>query len=237
MRSLAPYLVTLPLLVAPMGEMWLKPALAQSMNAEQALEFLARSAAADAKCHHLNAGDREELADYLARAEIAETGRSSPEEAKSIIASGRSAGQESLCGEDSRAEVEATLGAARDAMDQGDRRDVAEPDPVPAQPIERPQVAARSTPVPATSAKDGLARYGEAAMAYYVERRCGHLSNAKARDFWNGVVAQHNAMLNAYRRRDVAAVLTSAEANANRQSCGTRTAALVEAAYAGISRH
>jgi hypothetical protein len=234
MRSLAPYLVTFPLLMAPMGEAWINPVLAQSMSAEQALEFLARSAAADAKCHHLDAGDRQELADYLARAEIAETGRSSPAEAKSIIATGREAGRDSLCGADSRAEVEATLAAAREAMQRGEARDVAEPDPVPAQPVADPRMVARSTPLPA---KTGLARYGEDAMAYYVERRCGHLTGAEARDFWNLVVAQHNAALKAHRGRQVAVVLASAEANAGRQSCGRRSAALVDAAYRGMSHH
>jgi hypothetical protein len=237
MRSLAPYLVTFPLLLAPLGEVGLKPALAQAVSAEQALELLARAVAADAKCGHLGAAEHQELADYLAKGEIAQAGRSSPAETQSIIATGRAQGRESLCGADSRAEVGATLAAARDAVGGGDRREVAQSNPEPAPPIEKPKQAVREAPRPVVAQKGDLARYGEEAMAYHVERRCGHLSNAEAREFWNAVVARHEAVLKTNRRRQVAAVLASAEARAARQACGRRSAALVAAVYDGMGGH
>jgi hypothetical protein len=229
MRSLAPYLVTFPLLLAPMSAVWVKPALAQVVPAEQALELLARGVAADAKCNHLNGGERQELVDYLATAEVAETARSSPAGAQSIIARGKAQGRESLCGAQSRDEVQATLAAARDAMARSDGRRRVKPQRQTAD-----ANASRRTRQAgiAVGTKTGLAGYGEWAMAYYVERRCGHLSNRKMYRLWNAVLARHNAALKAHGRRAVATTLKRAEARALRQACGTRTAALVGAAYA-----
>jgi hypothetical protein len=233
MRSLAPYLVTLPLLVTPACEIWIKPAFAQSVSAEEALTLLARGNAADAKCHHLSAGEHQELADYLAKAEVAETGRSSSAEAQSIIATGRAEGRESLCGEESRAEVAATLEAARQAMADGESRGAAVADAQPAAPAAKAPEN-KVAPVKTPTARADLASYGAAAMAYYVERRCGHLSPSDARAFWNLIVTRHNAALKAFGKRAVAAALQTAEATAGERSCGIQTAALVDAAFKSI---
>jgi hypothetical protein len=233
MRSLAPYLVTFPLIVSPMAEAWLKPAFAQAVTAEQALTLLARSTAADAKCHHLSDAEHQELSDYLAKAEIAQAGRSSPEETQSIIATGRAQGRESLCGPDSQDEVQETLVAAREAM----RHEPGAEEPeqrTAAAPVGKAPEAKKTNVRTADKPKSDLAGYGQEAMAYYVERRCGHLSNAEAREFWNHVVARHNAVLRAYGKRAVAAALQAAEAAAGRRSCGMRSAALVEATFRNL---
>jgi hypothetical protein len=223
MRSLAPYLVTLPLLASPAAPLWIKPVMAETVSAEQALTLLAKSNAADAKCRHLSSSERQELADYLARAEVAETSRSSSAKAQAIIERGRADGRESLCGEESRAEVDATLTAARDAIDHGPpRRQVAE------RPAVKEKVAAPKVSRVRTTGK--LANYGDAAMAYYIERRCNHLSPRQARAFWDRIVAQHAHALKTNGKRAVAAALKTAEARASRKSCGMRTAALVKAA-------
>lgn len=226
MRSLAPYLVTLPLLATPACQLWTGPALAQTVSADQALTYLARSHAADAKCRYLNPGERQELADYLAKAEVAETGRSSSANAQSIIAAGRAQGRGVVCNPASGAEVKATLAASREALARGDRprrKVVAEVSP----PQQRPKKQ-RGKPT------GRLASYGEQAMAYYVERRCNFLSAAEARSFWNHIVAAHAVALKSNGRRAVAAMLKGAEAEAAGRACGRRSAALVEAAFSAL---
>lgn len=243
MRSLLRLLITLPVMAAPLIAMPPKPAASQTLGATEAVKLLATAKAADAKCSHLAQADREELSDYLARAEIASVRLASTADVRAAIAAGRSSGENALCGADELAEIDATLGAARQAMAAVRRQEVEAVRQPEGDRATRRRNAARPPRLMAASAAElrvpgegGLGRYANQAMAYYVERRCRHLSRKETQAFWNHIVKRHAAALASNKRGRVAAALRGAEAAADGRACGAETAGLVKSAYAEIQR-
>ena len=241
MRKLLQTLITLPLLALPLAV--LKPAAAAPFTPLAAIELLAKSKASDARCRHLQSGEAQELADYLARAEIAAASQTSVGETQSAIAAGRSAGAAVLCGADSLAEVRGTLDAAREAMvaigggePANDETAVATtavvPDKTaPAAPVVK-LVKPKTTALKALPPAPRLGSYSAAAMGYYLDQRCRHLSAKEAKRYYAGILRGHKSALAASGKPAVAALLRSAEAQANGVACGTRSAALVKTGFA-----
>lgn len=232
MLRLAKLLITLPVLVLPL---WgAAPALkAQDVMPQiDALRQLAKSRAADGKCRVLASGEAEELSGYVARAEIAATGRQSVGEVKSAISLGKTLGGGAACSANTSEEIKATLDAARQAMAAVTPSSrVAEEDDVAREETVVPERRIRA-PRPRNSS---LASYGRQAFAYFVERRCEYLSRRDIRAFWAAVVREHRAALSTYGRRAVARAVRRAEAEAEQMECGARGRQIVRAEYTKLA--
>lgn len=232
MLLLARYLITLPLLAAPLWSLGLKPAAAEPASALEAVAILSEARAADAKCRHLSEAEHQELADYAAQAEIMGVARVSAGAAEAAVTAGKAKGQAALCDAETVEAIRSTLAAAQAAMATARRLAVAEP-------LERPVArwpAAKSedrraivAPVPRPPA---LARYAARVTAYYAERRCRHLPHEDAKRFWIEIVRELRAALAAHGRRAVSSIMRRAEADAAALPCGVETASLVKARYA-----
>jgi hypothetical protein len=252
MNSLLHYTITVPLLALPAAIALPKFALAGNPSPVQALELLATSKEIDAKCKQLSTGERQELSDYVARAEIAIARRTSAADAQSAITIGKAKGKAATCNEASQAQVRDMLTAARRAManlpkrvaENGDGLVIEDKSTVPMRPslddqapplpLAQPEQSAPKSFVKRFPGHNMLQSYGAAAMAYYVERRCNHLPYPQARAFWNLIVERHGEALANNKRRAVAATLHTAQARADAMSCGAQTAELVKQNYAAI---
>ncbi|HTN96772.1 MAG TPA: hypothetical protein VL101_07330 [Nordella sp.] len=232
MLRLAKLLITLPVLALPL---WgAAPALeAQEVMPQiDALRQIAKSRAADGKCRVLAPGEAEELSGYLARAEIAATGRQSVGEVKSAISLGKTLGGSSACTANTSDEIKATLDAARQAMAAvSPSSRVAEEDDVAREETVVPERRIRA-PRPRNSS---LAGYGRQAFAYFVERRCEYLSHRDVRAFWAAVVREHRAALSTYGRRAVVRTVKQAQAEADRVECGAKGRQMVRAEYTKLA--
>lgn len=233
MLRLAKFLITLPVLALPL---WgAAPVLrAQEVITQiDALRLIAKSRAADGKCRVLAPGEAEELSGYLARAEIAATGRQSVGEVRSAISLGKTLGGSAACTATTSDEIKATLEAARQAMAAAVTPSL--------RVAEEGDVARQETVVPERTIRaprlrhSSLAGYGRQAFAYFVERRCEYLSHRDARAFWAAVVREHRAALSAYGRRAVVRTVKQAEAEAIRVECGAKGRQLVRAEYTKIA--
>lgn len=231
MLRLTKLFITLPVLTLAL---W---AAAPALKAEavmsqiEALRQLAKSRAADGKCRILPAGEADELAAYLARAEIAAAGRASVSEVRSAVSLGKTLGGGSDCTPHTTDEVRATLDAARQAMAK------AKPAPEPQEEdfVEAPVVPERRT-LPAPRPRNAtLAEYGRQVFAYFVERRCEYLSHRDIRAFWAAVVREHRAALSAYGRRAVVRTMQRAQADADATECGARSRQIVRAEYTKLA--
>ena len=225
-------LISLPLIAAPAIALMPHPGSA-AMQPIEALEQLAKSRTAEARCRTLDQRERDELAGYLARAEVAVTRTAPLSDVQGSLTAGRMAGEAVPCSDAVRNEITATLAAARRAMAAVEAR--------PATRIFEPKAAGTARNLGNTSAqgstmpRDNLARYGRQAKAYYVERRCTHLSGHKTRNFYDLIVRRHQAAVQAYGGPAVGIVLRRAEAEAADIRCaGSRS--LVAAAYSDIRR-
>ena len=247
MHDILKYLITLPILALPAIAGVQKPAFAGTVTPAAALELLAESSAADRKCKFLVPGDSDELASYLARAEVAAAERMSLSTAQASIATGKARGTASACGETDRAAVGSTLSAAREAMaavESGRVRDEPEDEPRAAaaepapkifkkhvanlEPVKRLPPRALRRDAKALTVTGSMRRYAVEAAAYYADRKCRMLSQAQAKTFWNGIVGRHKAALAAHGKRAVAAVLAEAESSASGWNCGERTALAIK---------
>jgi hypothetical protein len=257
MNKFLHYTITVPLLALPIATAAPKFALSEITSPVQALELLAKSKEIDLKCRRLSAAERQELSDYAARAEIAVARRNSAADAQAAITIGKAKGNAAKCDEATLTKVRETLSAARRALANLPSR-VAETDggliienrtSMPMRPsLIEPATPKFSTSIPSVDiekavpkAVDGLPRrnnlltdYRKAATAYYVERRCGHLSHRDAQEFWNRIVERHHEVTAHNKKRAVSATLEAAEAAANALPCGKKTAQLVHQSYAAI---
>jgi hypothetical protein len=234
MRTFPQMLITLPLLAAPFVAM--KPAAAEPFTPLAAVELLAKSKAADAKCHFLGGDEAQELSDYVARGEIASAQQTSVSETQAAMAQGRKQGAAAACGEAAKADLRETLLAAREAMaavdaGQSPPADAAAPEPAKKQ---KTQALKAAPPLEEKRATlPGLDGYGGKAFAYYLDRRCGHLSRAQARRFYSAIIRMHGEALASSGKAPVARALRAAEAKAKTVSCGSQSAGLVKSGYAG----
>ena len=252
MRTIFNYVITLPLLAMPVSTLALKPAGAETVGPVAALELLAQSKAADARCHILFPNERDELSGYLARAEIAAAERMSVGVAQAAIASGKARGASSLCDTRAAVQMRATLEAAREATSGSAEPEtaVASSEPPAVQraiadpPVRKIKPVAEAQPrkrlfsfkaekqAVALPVKGSLQRYAREAAAYYADRKCRHLSSKAATSFWNGVVIRHRAAVAVHGSNAVAAVLANAQVQANSWGCGRQVNAAIGDGYA-----
>lgn len=227
---LSRFLITLPLIAAPVLALVPRAGLA-AMEPIEALQQLAKSKAADVKCNVLGNAERDELSFYLARAEVAVTRTMPVSDVQGSLASGRITGANAACDTDGRREIAATLAAARRAMAAAETPRAAKRPPRMAS----KSILAGTQSLAFAAPRDDLGRYGRQAMAYYLERRCTHLSGFKTRDFYNRIIARHQAAVRAYGRPAVTAELRRAESEAAQIRCGEGRST-VAAGYSDIRR-
>jgi hypothetical protein len=221
----------------PVALLAVKPAAAEMVSPSQALQILAKSDAASAKCGVLKSSERNELKQYIARAEIAAAQRMGPEEANATVMSGRAEGKVASCTSESTAEIYEALNAARVAIAQvdggrrskpalfGDTRTVRLSNPAQPVMIERQAAAPRGS----------LARFQQVSTAYFIEKRCRFLPYSRARNFWQSVLGAQSEAMAANKRNQVNGVLKQARATATRTACDSRAARLVRSAYASLA--
>ena len=221
MLKFSQLLITLPVLALPLTTLATKPALAETVGIERALELLAKSTVVDNKCNVLTVSEREELSTYVAKAKVAAAEKTTVAVTRSALASGRKEGQAAACGAETSYEVKETLTAAREAINAATQEERAHAEPV---------VAAR-TP----AQKGSLSTYGRVIEAYFLERRCTYLSKRKINSFYKAVVKGHFAMVSEFGKPAVSSVMRTAEARAKAQSCNGSGEARVKAGLAEIA--
>jgi len=218
MQYLSRILISLPLCALPLLAMGPHAASAAGLRPSDAVRLLARSRTVDERCQYLDAADHQQLADFVARAEVAAARIDGVSRTRSARAQGDVEGRAMPCDASSRTVVTATLAAARRAAERaGPRTAKAENKPQknstrqsaaarkPVQPRKTAHVAALAAPQPQsrdlfslTGASSGLGLYTRQAAAYYIERRCRYLSSGDTMAFWKLIVARHNAMIARY---------------------------------------
>ena len=221
MLKISQYLITLPILALPFAGLAAKPALAEAVGLERALELLAKSVVVDGKCNVLTMTERDELSSYVAKAEVAAAEKTSVAVTRSALAAGRNQGLAATCGSGASDEVKETLVAARDAINSSEREDAR---------VAKPALAA---PLPA--ARGSLSNYGRIIETYYLERRCAFLSRRKMNSFYRAVVRSHREVLAKFGRSAVSKVMKSSEARSNYQRCNGAGEARVKAGFAEIA--
>jgi DNA primase catalytic subunit len=215
--------ISLPLFIASIAMAPIKPALAETVGIERALELLAKSTVVDAKCHVLSAAEREELSRYVSRAEVSAAEKTTLEITRSSLATGRKAGQAMTCGAVASADVRDTLRAAREAIKSLSKNDkIAATSPV-----------LQDQPQPAIKGK--LSNYARITEAYFLERRCTYLSDRQISEFYKAVLRNHRAAMAQFGRSAVYQARKTAESRADGQKCNATGRARVAASYAEIA--
>src|SRR3990170_6603724 len=116
MLKFSQFLITLPILALPLAALASKPALAETVGLERALELLAKSVVVDNKCNVLTVSERDELSNYVAKAEVMAAEKTTVDRTRSALSAGRKQGLSTTCGSGASREVKETLTAARDAI-------------------------------------------------------------------------------------------------------------------------
>ncbi|MBL8908603.1 MAG: hypothetical protein JNM20_18170 [Rhizobiales bacterium] len=233
MAKLLNMLITIPFIVTPVAI----PAAAEMVSPNEALQIMAKSEAASAKCGVLMGSERNELKQYIARAEIAAARRMGPEEASATVMSGRAAGRAVSCNGATTAEIYEALTAARIAVAQADGSRRAKPSLF----TNSRSVRLSSSTAPVTlerqpaAPRGSLARFQQASTAYFIEKRCRFLPYSRARNFWQSVVGAQSEAMAANTRGQVNAVLRQARAIAARTACDSQAAGIVRSASASLA--
>ncbi len=214
-------------------------AASQDIAPSKALELLSRSRTVDAKCKYLSVPEHVELGDYVAKAEVSTAGREGVSRARSAVSAGMAQGKTMSCDRDSEIVVRATMDAARRAMaavqaQQADPKRTAKRTKPNAETKDlRRKIAVRRN-APPTGA---LKRYASEAAAYYVERRCRHLSQGQVMDFWRKIAAKHAVMLDRFGPDAVRAAKNRAISRSKASGrCSSRTVRMVKSGYSSIVR-
>ena len=221
MSKFSQLLITLPVLALPFVALATKPALAETVGVERALELLAKSTVVDNKCNVLTVSERDELSTYVAKAEVAGAERTTLEVTRSALALGRKAGLSVICGVQASNEVKETLIAAREAINKVAQEEPATPEPA----------AASQAP----ASEGSLAVYGKVIEAYLLERRCTYLSKSKMNSFYKAVVRGQIAVVSEFGKTAVSNVMRNAGARANAQGCNGIGEARVQEGFAEIA--
>jgi hypothetical protein len=222
MLKFSQLLITLPILALPLAAFATKPALSETVGLERALELLAKSVVVDNKCNVLTASEKDELSNYVAKAEVAAAEKTTVAVTRSALSAGQSQGRAETCGEGASQEVKATLTAARDAINAAEHGDSSAAEPA--------RTVATSVP------RGGLSVYGRIIETYYLERRCTFLSRRKMNSFYKAVVRNHRAAISEFGKSAVSKVMKTAEARSNYQRCNRVGEARVKAGYAEVAR-
>ena len=223
----------------PVAILNIDPAAAEMVSPSQALQIMAKSEAASVKCGVLIGSERNELKQYIARAEIAAAQRLGPEEANATVLSGRAAGKSVSCNGAATAEIYDTLNAARVAVAQADGGRRAKPSlftksrSVRLSNSAQPVLVERQPAVP----RGSLGRFQQVSTAYFIEKRCRFLPASRAHNFWQSVLGAQSEAMAANTRRQVNSILKQARATAARTSCDSRAARLVRSAYASLAKN
>lgn len=223
MSRFSQFLITLPVMVLPLALAAPRPAFAQSVGIERALELLAKSKVVDGKCNVLSVAESDELSSYVARAEVAAAEKTTLEVTRSALKAGKTQGLASTCGTEAGQEVRDTLVAAREAIKTAEKT---------------PGAVTAEAPPPATQgavSRASLSTYNRIIETYFVERRCAFLSKRKMNAFYKAVVKGHQAVISEFGKAAVSKVMKSAEARSNYQSCNGTGEARVKAGFAEVA--
>ena len=221
MLKFSQFLITLPILALPLATLATKPAFAETVGIERALELLAKSAVVDNRCNVLTMSERDELSTYVAKAEVAAAGKTTLGVTRSALSSGKKQGQAATCGTEASGEVRQTLVAAREAINAAAQEESAQPEPVAA--------------LPAPAVKSSLSAFGQVIEVYFLERRCTYLSKRKINSFYKAVVRNHDVVVSEFGKPAVSKIMKAAEARSNYQSCDGVGKARVKAGFAQIA--
>jgi len=237
MAKLLNMLITLPVVILPVAALAAKPAMAEMISPSQALEYMAKSQAASAKCGILTRSEQTELKQYAARAEVAAVQRLGKEATQNTVSSGKAEGKAVSCTGATAAEVYEVLEAARTAVAQADGGRRARPSLLP---------QARSVRLPGSSQavrierdepppRGSLGRFQRVAKAYFIEKRCRFLAYSKAQNFWQEVVGSQAEAMASNGRKSVNSTLKQARLSAQSVPCDAKTARLVRSVYATLA--
>ena len=234
MSKYAQLAIALPLLALPLSTLAIKPAFAETVGIERALELLAKSTVVDAKCHVLSAPEHDELSTYISRAEVAAAQKTSLATARSSLSAGTKMGEAEVCSRTASAEVKDTLNAAREAIKYLAKHQnmAASAPPATIAPAENAAAVAPLAP-PATTGK--LSDYARITEAYFLERRCTYLSSPEIASFYKAVLKNHYAAISQFGKPAVSIARKNAEIRANAQSCSGAVRARVNASYAEVA--
>lgn len=222
-HKLSHVLITLPVLALPLTALGVKPAAAEAVAAEQAVRILARAQAADVKCRHLPAPAQEELSGYAVKAELSAARKIPASEVKAAMKMGSTEGQARPCDAATKADIEDTLAAARDA--------------IAAAPKETPRPAKRSVAGAKARVKSQatLKRYARLARPYFIEKRCRHLSRGDQGLYWRKIVNLHRSAVAESGSSAAAGVMLRAQREATGPRCGQTTLAAVTKGFAELT--
>ena len=84
--------------------------------------------------------------------------------------------------------------------------------------------------------RGSISRFKSQTRAYYLQRRCNHLSYKQALRFWKLIAAQHNRMIARYGSGAVQRAQRQARSSANRSRCSPSTKQQVLAGLRGVRR-
>jgi hypothetical protein len=252
MGSLPRILISLPLIVMPLLAATPHASASQAMRPSNAVRLLAKSRTVDARCQYLVGPDHQQLADYVARAEVASAQLDGVAATKSALAAGNSEGKTMACDAGSKAMVSAVLTAARRAEKSLGPQLAALEKKARANQRSRPQSQPRKKtrvvamqPPPAdgsgnlsglSGSNGGLDLYTRHAAAYYIERRCGFLASRDTMAFWKLIVARHKDMIARFGGGAVTVAKARAE-DAGAAACGSQSQVFVRSAWNDIQRH
>jgi len=237
MAKLLNMLIAIPVIIMPVAMIAAQPATAEMVSPGEALQIMAKSEAASVKCGVLMGSERNELKQYIARAEIAAAQRMGPAEANATVLSGRAAGKAVSCNGAAAAEIYEALNAARIAVAQADGGRRAKPSLFP----KSRSVRLSNSTAPVTLEREpvrsrgSLGRFQQISTAYFIEKRCRFLPYSRARNFWQSVLGAQSEAMAANNRNQVNAALKQARATAARTACDAKAARLVRSAYASLA--
>lgn len=219
--------------------------------------------ATESKCRQLSVSDREELATHAAYAETAAvkangSGRvmDARKRAKSSVSCGGSAKSRALAGLEAGRKFEQRYVDSREATQRAKSRQAKTAQKREVREAKRKQRAltrtSRSTvvrvPTQRTSLRStesrstthvaggSIARFRSQTRAYYLQRRCNHLSYNQALRFWELIAAQHDRMIRKYGAGAVSRAQRQARSAARGPRCSPSTKRQVNAGLRGI-RH
>ncbi len=217
-------------------------------------ETIAAGHATELKCRQLSQDDREELATHAA---YAETAAAHTNGSGRVMAARKRARGSASCGSSAKNRVMAGLSAgrrfeqkfvdqraaqARVARRKDKRRKKrqarrqASLAPVRLTPRQQAQARRAQTRTQPRAARGSIARYKSQTRAYYLQRRCNHLSYKQALRFWKLIAAQHGRMVKRFGANAVVRADRQARSSARRARCGVRTKQQVIAGLRGIRR-
>lgn len=219
--------------------------------------------ATESKCRQLSAADREELATHAAYAETAAVKANG---SSRVIAARKRARSSVSCGGAAKSRAQAGLDAGRKfeqryvesktaaqrararKAKQAKKRKVRKArrtqrartrttrNAVVRVPTQRTSLRSAERRVASRVVRGSIARFKSQTRAYYLQRRCNHLSYNQALRFWELIAAQHTRMIRKYGAKAVSRAQRQARAAARRPRCSPSTKQQVVAGWRGIRR-